>query len=67
MEPGELEEDWLKYVFVSDESCLGDFLSSHSDLIDLRERLGMPELQMRSSICAVAFALSKKKATQTVH
>jgi hypothetical protein len=65
-EPNEPEDDWLDYVFVSDESHLADFLSADSELAALRERLAMPELAMRDSICNVALALRGKKNQQTI-
>ena len=66
IEPDESVEDWLDYVFVSDESCLADFLPEDSDLAVLRERLVMPELTMRDSICDVALALRARKSQQTI-
>jgi len=65
-EPGESEDDWLDYVFVSDESRLGDFISTESDLFEFRARLGMPELNKRDAICAIALALRSKQATRTI-
>ncbi len=62
----ESEGDWLDYVFVSDESRLGDFISSDLELQALRSHLAIPELDTRDTICAIAFALRKNRATQTI-
>jgi hypothetical protein len=64
IEPDESVDDWVNYVFASDESSLGDFLSDDSDLVWLRERLVMPELKLQDSICDVALALSNQRTDQ---
>ena len=65
-EPNESDDDWLDYVFVSDESSLADFLSEDSELVELRESLVMPELTIQDSICDVALALRGRKSQQTI-
>ena len=66
-EPEESEDDWLDYVFVSDESRLADFISTDLELQELRVHLANPTLERREFICAIALALRKKRAPQTVH
>jgi len=61
IEPGEDAEEWAGSVFVSDESSIGDFLNSTSELGPLAERLGLPALQMRDLIRDVAETLRQKK------
>ena len=65
-EPDESEDDWLDCVFVSDESRLADFISNDLELQELRSRLGIPELNRRDLICAMAFALRSRQATRTI-
>jgi hypothetical protein len=65
IEPDESVDEWLEYVFVSDESTLADFLPEDTYLVELRERLAMPELTMQDSIYEVALALSGKKSQRT--
>ena len=61
IEPGEDVAEWASFTFVSDESCLGDFLSFEPEVKLLSERLGIPKLQRRDRICDVAEVLHQKK------
>jgi hypothetical protein len=57
IEPGEDIADWASSVFVSDESCIGDFLTYERDVENLRKRLNIPTLQRRDFVCEVAETL----------
>jgi len=65
-DPEESEDDWLDYVFVSDESRISDFLHTESELAEIRERLELPELKMRDLISDAALALRNKKSQRTI-
>lgn len=60
-EPGDTEDEWLSYAFVSDESRLADFFYEDSELAQLERLCGMNGLKMRDLICDVADALHQRK------
>jgi hypothetical protein len=66
-DPDESPDDWLQYVFVSDESRLDDFLSTDSELQELRQRLALPEIKMLDSLCDVAVLFDQSKVLPTIH
>lgn len=67
-ESDESEEDWLAWVFVSDESRLADFTHADSDVRKLQASLDLPELRTRDAICDIALALrNRKKAMKYIH
>ena len=59
--PGEDVADWATYVFVSDESRSGDFLSSANELKMLEDRLGLPALQRSDFVREVAEMLHQMR------
>ena len=61
IEPDEDIHDWANFVFVSDESSIGDFLYLDDQVRSLSEKLGLPLLQSRDLICEVAEILHQKK------
>jgi len=61
VEPGEDVADWASYVFVSDESRLGDFLSSADELKMLGDKLGLPALQRSDFVREVAEMLHQMR------
>jgi len=65
-EPEESEDEWLNYVIVTDQSRIADFLHADSELAEVRERLGLPELKMLDFICDAALALRRRKSRRTI-
>lgn len=60
--PGDAE-DWVKYVFVSDESTVGDFLHDPAELAKLSEALGFPVTE-KSYIKDVALRSNMSKQSK---
>ncbi len=61
IEPGEDPQDWAEGVFVSNESCIEDFLSNPSELPALSQSLDMPLLERRNLVWEAAELLHQRK------
>lgn len=60
-EPEDTVEGWLEWCFVSDESCLLEFVSEESELNALRKSLNLPSLSVRDSFVELASQLKRRK------
>jgi len=61
IKPGDDVEEWVRDVFVSDESRLGDFLAFDPEVRLLSEGLGLPHLTRKDLICDLAETLCQRK------
>jgi hypothetical protein len=62
VEDGEDYAEWARHVFVSDESCIGDFLSQETEVVSLSDDLGLHQLRAIDRVCDVAAILHQRKA-----
>ena len=61
IDPDEDPQEWAAYVFVSDESSIGDFLSDESALPSLSQSLHVPLLKSQDLVSDVAEFLHQRE------